>query len=111
MNELLYKVALQKVESMGQQIRAALDTIHSLEAKVISITELHTQQLASLRRENDTMRSIIAFSDLPCMYCGLAKAEMGRCQSGFPGCARADDIMNAPIGTPGSPESGLIGEA
>lgn len=43
--------------------------------------------------ENDHMRKLLADADVPCMYCHLPRADMGKCQSGFPGCARADDMM------------------
>ena len=51
-------------------------------------------ELARLRRENDTLRRIIAESGMNCIYCGLSKADMAKCQYGFPGCARADDMLN-----------------
>lgn len=46
-----------------------------------------------LLKENDTLRGIIAASNLPCLYCGLSKADMVKCSHGFPGCGRADDLM------------------
>lgn len=52
-------------------------------------------ELIRLRRENDQLRGLIANSEMNCIYCELPKAEMMRCESGFPGCARADDIMLA----------------
>lgn len=48
---------------------------------------------AQLRRENDFLRRMVAESDLPCVYCQLPKADMARCASGFPGCARGDDMI------------------
>lgn len=53
----------------------------------------NTSELARVMKENMTMRKIIAESDLPCLYCKLPGAEMGKCKSGFPGCGRADDMM------------------
>ena len=50
-------------------------------------------ELDRLREENDKLRKIIAESDLPCIYCGLPKIDMGRCQHGFPGCDRMDDLL------------------
>lgn len=35
----------------------------------------------------------MAIQDEPCLYCGLR--EMALCARGFPGCARADDMMIA----------------
>jgi hypothetical protein len=50
-------------------------------------------ELERLRKENDTMRVIIAKSDLDCIYCGLPKKDMAKCKHGFPGCGRADDLL------------------
>lgn len=49
-------------------------------------------ELERLREENDRLRKFIAESDLDCMYCGLPKADMAKCELGFPGCGRADDL-------------------
>lgn len=42
-------------------------------------------------KENRKLRYIIAKTNIPCLYCGLL--DMSKCKSGFPGCARMDDIM------------------
>lgn len=52
--------------------------------------------LERLEKENDVLRGIIANSKIDCIYCGLKKSAMAECASGFPGCARLDDITNAP---------------
>lgn len=44
-------------------------------------------------KENDFMRNLLASSNLDCVYCGLSKADMVKCESGFPGCGRADDMV------------------
>ncbi len=49
-----------------------------------------------LSKENDHMRGLLSHGSDPCIYCGLRASEMGRCARGFPGCARGDDMMNAP---------------
>lgn len=49
------------------------------------------RELAQAKRENCTLRTLVAKSDTPCPYCGLL--EMAKCVHGFPGCARADDII------------------
>ncbi len=54
--------------------------------------------LAKVQAENDKLRGMIAYSDMNCVYCGLPKADMNKCQHGFPGCGRADDMMNYPEG-------------
>lgn len=48
-------------------------------------------KLEIVERENTKLRYIIAKNDIPCVYCGLR--DMSKCKSGFPGCARMDDIM------------------
>jgi hypothetical protein len=53
-------------------------------------------EIERLRSENDHLRGILAYSSLPCIFCSLPAAEMGKCLHGFPGCARADDMMSAP---------------
>ena len=47
---------------------------------------------AATRAENDKMRALLAYGSDPCIYCGLTKADMAKCKSGFPGCGRADDM-------------------
>jgi hypothetical protein len=51
------------------------------------------EENSKLAKENDKLRGIIAWSALPCIYCSLPLGEQGKCASGFPGCARADDQM------------------
>lgn len=50
-------------------------------------------ELARLRAENDKLRKLLADAPIPCIYCGLPRHDLARCSSGFPGCARADDMM------------------
>jgi hypothetical protein len=52
-------------------------------------------ELLEIRRENDVLRGLLARGDKDCVYCGLPAAEISKCRSGFPGCARMDDMMNA----------------
>ena len=49
--------------------------------------------IEALTAENDRLRKLIADSDMNCIYCGLPKCDMMKCESGFPGCGRADDMM------------------
>lgn len=53
--------------------------------------------VSSLANENNVLRSLLAKGNGDCPYCGLPAAEISRCASGFPGCARMDDIMAASI--------------
>ncbi len=55
---------------------------------------LGVPDVAALVAENDRLRAMLAKSNADCPYCGLASSDMARCASGFPGCARADDILN-----------------
>lgn len=48
---------------------------------------------AAYNAENTRLRAV---SKDPCVYCQLPAAEMAKCASGFPGCARADDLMRCP---------------
>jgi hypothetical protein len=49
--------------------------------------------IKALRDENDKLRYALSKGQDDCIYCGLAKGDMGKCKSGFPGCARADDFL------------------
>lgn len=53
-----------------------------------------SDELKALREENSKLRLLLAKSNLACVYCG--KKEMSECPSGFPGCARMDDLMADP---------------
>lgn len=53
-----------------------------------------SDELKALREENTKLRVLLAKSNLACVYCG--KKEMSQCPSGFPGCARMDDLMADP---------------
>lgn len=46
--------------------------------------------------ENTRLRAALAMSDQPCAYCILPADEIAKCESGFPGCARADDMSGCP---------------
>lgn len=50
-------------------------------------------RIAELEIENTKLRKLLADSPADCPYCGLSKADMARCASGFPGCGRADDML------------------
>jgi len=53
-------------------------------------------ELNEATSENTRLRAALATSKDPCVYCKLPKEEMAKCRSGFPGCARADDLMGCP---------------
>ena len=54
------------------------------------------RELTESTAENTRLRAALASSKDPCPYCQLPKDEMVKCRSGFPGCARADDLMGCP---------------
>lgn len=54
------------------------------------------RELTEATSENNRLRAALASSKDPCVYCQLPKDEMTKCRSGFPGCARADDLMGCP---------------
>ncbi len=55
------------------------------------------EEFDDILRENNTLRGILANSDLACVYCGLSKTDQIKCSHGFPGCPRADDSINSPL--------------
>ena len=56
--------------------------------------ELQELVIKELREENDKLRNLLANGSDSCVYCGLIKKEMSKCIHGFPGCPRADDMLN-----------------
>jgi hypothetical protein len=53
-------------------------------------------EVDSLKEENNKLRGLLAAGQGDCVYCGLPAADIAKCPHGFPGCARMDDIVNAP---------------
>lgn len=51
----------------------------------------HQAEAERLAKENNILRLLVAKVGKSCHYCGLT--NMGECESGFPGCALADDLM------------------
>lgn len=52
------------------------------------------QEYQRLEQENKKLRGLLAKGDADCLYCGLPKKDMAKCSHGFPGCGRADDLMD-----------------
>lgn len=59
-------------------------------ARIASVID-DAREIERLRAENTHLRTLVAVQATPCVYCGLT--EMAKCASGFPGCARADDLI------------------
>lgn len=66
-------------------------TIGALMNTIENLTESNQRLL----NENDILRGLVAKGQGDCVYCGLKAEDMAKCKSGFPGCARMDDIMAA----------------
>lgn len=54
------------------------------------------ERISTLISWNDVLRGLLAKGQGDCVFCGLPAADIAKCASGFPGCARMDDIMAAP---------------
>jgi len=81
-------------------------TAHPAEATAKAIAEEHNafidildrveraeREREEARKENDFMRVRLAESGKNCVYCNLPASDMAKCSAGFPGCARADDLL------------------
>lgn len=55
-----------------------------------------SQEVSAKDAENIRLRAALAHSKSPCVYCSLPAEDWAKCQSGFPGCDRADDAMGCP---------------
>jgi len=64
---------------------------HILEQDRRRVAERQASEVEGLRAENTHLRTLVAVQATPCVYCGLT--EMAKCTRGFPGCARADDLI------------------
>lgn len=71
--------------------------------ETLNLGFVHTQRkyrddlrgtIKELETENNRLRAMLAKAPTPCVYCGIE--DMTRCERGFPGCSRADDLLNNP---------------
>jgi hypothetical protein len=60
----------------------------------MSTVDSYVRNIEQLSAENDKLRSLLANGSDPCIYCGLPKNDIAKCEHGFPECARADDMLN-----------------
>lgn len=75
------------------------DTAFEAVEEIARLTEAKRQaeeRAEKVEAENMRLRAALAQSERPCVYCSLPADEWAKCQSGFPGCARADDAMGCP---------------
>lgn len=60
------------------------------------INAASSRSMAEMLAEIARLRAVLARSKDPCVYCSLPAERWTECRSGFPGCARADDMMGCP---------------
>jgi hypothetical protein len=58
-------------------------------------TQYKAEEVNRLEAENENLRGLLAKGLGACVYCQLPAEDISKCQSGFPGCARMDDIVCA----------------
>lgn len=78
---------------MASKQRGAGVTIAVRSGGLITADDEGAGELLRLRSENDILRKMVSESDADCIYCGLTRDDMAKCPYGFPGCARADDLL------------------
>jgi hypothetical protein len=82
------------LKSYADQIRALLPESEELvndTGKLLNLVEAWDSDCKQHVKENNILRGLLGKSSEPCVHCGLL--DMSLCVSGFPGCARADDIL------------------
>lgn len=68
-------------------------TLHCREAECVERQRDKLREAyAQVAHENFTLRSILAASAEPCLYCGKAKIDMGKCSEGLLVCPRVSDL-------------------
>lgn len=60
----------------------------------VTVTKALQEKCMELTDENDKLRGLLAKGKGDCVYCQLPADQIAKCKSGFPGCARMDDIVN-----------------
>lgn len=100
------KETLERIEELEEENKSLksksgqVEDCLSSEEYHHSITEDYEREsnlrITELEAENTRIRAAYANSDQPCPYCSLSIEDWNKCASGFPGCARADDIQGCP---------------
>lgn len=76
-----------------------IDYIDETTRAIIALWAANSELKAKVEKvttENTYLRAALATSKDPCIYCQLPAEEMAKCERGFPGCARADDLSGCP---------------
>jgi len=68
-----------------EQLKVACQNCELLQAKL--------DEALLLTKETELLRSLLAWGNDPCIYCGLQSCDMSRCSYGFPGCNRSHDMQ------------------
>jgi hypothetical protein len=63
---------------------------------VNEVNLIFKEQHIALIYENERLRAALSVSKDPCIYCKLPAEDFNKCEFGFPGCSRADDILGCP---------------
>jgi hypothetical protein len=75
---------------MSDHLKTLMGQLANLTATVTELRKANRE----LDAENTTLRGVVAAKpDAPCAHCGLK--DMSQCSRGFPGCAKADDMICA----------------
>ena len=97
--EMLDELEVRK-SAYPMDIERILDRDHYYALLVLAENGLEAEsvsaQLTASCEENTRLRAALATSKDPCVYCQLSYEDMGECRAGFPGCARADDLVGCP---------------
>ena len=88
------------VPELAEELTAKADRLQTLVSSAddrngsMMWTSDHDKILSRFKEENNKLRGLLAKGQGDCVYCGLPAADIAKCPSGFPGCARMDDIVN-----------------
>jgi len=99
-HEAVCVIARDRIEALVRDradLRAKLEALADTYAASATAAERRLREVVIAREaaeaENDKLRLLLAASKADCAYCGLPSDRMAECASGFPGCARADDMI------------------
>jgi len=90
------------VPELAEELTAKADRLQTLVSSAddrdgcMMWTSDHDKILSRFKEENNKLRGLLAAGKGDCVYCGLPAADIAKCPHGFLGCARMDDIVNAP---------------
>ena len=74
----------------------SLNAYEGVIASKLALIAALEKHIDAIGAENTRLRAALAQSELPCIHCSLSREDWGKCEIGFPGCARADDATGCP---------------